>query len=51
MASKKCTNLAKVKDELVDGVYIRPSKKKVTNQLFMILHFITINNYYWFYKR
>lgn len=32
MASKKSTNSEKVKDELVDGVYIRPSKKKVTNE-------------------
>ncbi|XP_022182287.1 uncharacterized protein LOC111042106 isoform X2 [Myzus persicae] len=34
MASKKSINLAKVKDELVDGVYIRPSKKKImTSQI------------------
>jgi len=36
MASKKSMSLAKVKDELVDGVYIRPSKKKVTYSCFMI---------------
>ncbi|CAH1736839.1 unnamed protein product [Aphis gossypii] len=34
MASKKSMSLAKVKDELVDGVYIRPSKKKImTSQI------------------
>ncbi|XP_001951598.2 uncharacterized protein LOC100163805 isoform X1 [Acyrthosiphon pisum] len=34
MASKKSLNLAKAKDELVDGVYIRPSKKKImTSQI------------------
>jgi len=37
MASKKSLNLAKAKDELVDGVYIRPSKKKVTNYYNMII--------------
>ncbi|KAL4108227.1 hypothetical protein QTP88_018463 [Uroleucon formosanum] len=34
MASKKSLNSAKAKDELVDGVYIRPSKKKImTSQI------------------
>lgn len=47
MASNSSTGMIKVKDESDDGVYIRPSKKKVIVKYFQIKYTTyIINDFY-----